>query len=111
MRLGGGGAGERRALDPERQGGHVGSLWATLHLRQVPLRPQVRGHASGAARASDDAVEQGAVVVPPQNHLRRHQDPLAPRVLRDGMFSFAWSHAFSALYVMLEKICLQHRNT
>ena len=96
MRLGGGGAGERRALDPEHQGGHVGSLWTTLHLRQVALRPQVRGHASGAARASDDAVEQGAVVVPPQNHLRRHQDPLAPRVLRDGMFSFAWSHAFSA---------------
>jgi len=89
MRLGGGGAGERRALDPEHQGGHLGSLWPTLHLRrQVPLRPQVRRHASGAARASIDAVEQDAVVVPPQNHLRRRQDPLALRILHDGMFSY-----------------------
>lgn len=97
MRLGGGGAGERGALDPEHQAGHAGSLWAALHLRlrrqvRPPLRPQVRRPAGGAAGGSADAVEQDAVAVPAQNHLHGHQGPLALRILHDGMYvlSFAW---------------------
>ncbi|KAJ1295209.1 hypothetical protein BS78_01G206600 [Paspalum vaginatum] len=84
MRMGGGGAGARCAVDPEHQGRHAGPLWTAVRLRRVPLRPQVRRHAGGAARGGVDAVEPDAVAVPPQDHLRGHQDPLALGILHDG---------------------------
>jgi hypothetical protein len=84
--LGGCGAGERRPLDPEHQARHPGALWPALrHRQQVLLRlQQVRRHAGGAAGGGAEAVEQGALAVPAQDHLRGHQDALPLRVLHHG---------------------------
>lgn len=57
MRMGGGGAGERCSLDFEHKGRHTGSMWAAVHVRQVPLRPQVCRHAGGATGGSVGTVE------------------------------------------------------
>lgn len=57
MRMGGGGAGERCSLHSEHKGRHTGSMWAAVHVRQVPLRPQVCRHAGGATGGSVGTVE------------------------------------------------------
>jgi hypothetical protein len=64
----------------------LGTLRPALRHRQQVLRlQQVRRHAGGAAGGGAEAVEQGALAVPAQDHLRGHQDPLPLRVLHHGM--------------------------
>jgi len=86
MRVGGYVVDESHPLDAKHQGGHIGSMWLAVRLRQVPLCQQVRRHAGGAARASAEAVEQGSVAVPPQGRLRHHQDPLPLLILHNGTY-------------------------
>lgn len=84
MRVGGGGAGARRALGPEHEGRHAGAVRPSVPLRRVPLRPPVCRHAGGAAGGGAQAVEPGAVAVPAQDCRGRRQDRLPLRLLLDG---------------------------
>ena len=81
---GGGGAGVGGAVGAEHAGGHAAAVRPPVRRRRLPLRPQVRRHAAGAAGGGAAAMEPGAMALPAPDRLRHRQDPLPLRLLRHG---------------------------
>ena len=81
---GGGGAGVGGAVGAEHARGHAAAVRPPVRRRRLPLRPQVRRHAAGAAGGGAAAVEPGALALPAPDRLRHRQDPLPLRLLRHG---------------------------